>query len=373
MTGDDAPLLKGLRVLELSQLIAAPLCGLQLLDLGAEVVKVEPPGGEPGRHLPPFVHGGESLWFHALNRGKRGVVLERDDAPTVRRLIAWADIVIENLAGAAPVSYADVAGEQPDLVWCTITGHGVARGGRAVDPSLQATMGLAALTGEADGPPLRVPVPVVDLMTAMAATQAVLVARWRVERGAGGELLDVALLDSAATLTGLAGVAALAGEPPTRMGSQSPLAVPSGVFATMDGHVQVVAFSERQWRALCAALDRPDWLQDPRRADAGSRLANREEIHRDLGRVLAAGPTARWVAAITAAGGLAEAVRDVEEAWRDPQLVQRGLLGRLDDRELGRHPLPTLSLSHPRDGLRPLPRGPRLGEHTAAVLAQLER
>ena len=229
----EPSLLSGVRVLELSQLIAAPLCGLQLLDLGAEVVKVEPPEGEQGRRLPPFATGGESLWFHALNRGKRGVVVERGDVATTRRLVAWADVVVENLAGAAALSYADVAAEQPRLVWCAITGRGAASGGRAVDPSLQATMGLAALTGEPDGPPLRVPVPVVDFMTAMAATQAVLAACWRVERGEDGGLLDVALLDAAATLTGLAGVAALAGEPPARMGSQSPLAVPSGVFATL--------------------------------------------------------------------------------------------------------------------------------------------
>src|SRR3954452_4303037 len=124
-------LLSGLRVLELSQLIAAPLCGLQLLDLGADVVKVEPPGGEPGRRLPPFAEGGESLWFHALNRGKRGVVLERGDAATLRRLVSWADIVVENLAGA--VAYEDHA--RPGLVWCAITGRGAGRGGRAVDPS----------------------------------------------------------------------------------------------------------------------------------------------------------------------------------------------------------------------------------------------
>jgi len=367
----EASLLSGVRVLELSQLIAAPLCGLQLLDLGAEVVKVEPPEGEQGRRLPPFAAGGESLWFHALNRGKRGVVVERGDVATLRRLVAWADVVVENLAGAAALSHADVAAEQPKLVWCAITGRGAASGGRAVDPSLQATMGLAALTGEADGPPLRVPVPVVDFMTAMAATQAVLGACWRVERGEDGGLLDVALLDGAATLTGLAGLAALAGEPPPRMGSQSPLAVPSGVFATADGHLQVVAYNERQWRAVCQALEQPAWVEDPRSADAAARLAHREVVHERLAAVLAAHPTAHWVAAIRAAGGLAEPVRDVDEAWRDEEIRARGLLGTLHDAQLGERPLPRLSLALPRDGEPSFPAGPRLGEHTAAVLAEL--
>jgi crotonobetainyl-CoA:carnitine CoA-transferase CaiB-like acyl-CoA transferase len=371
VSDEASPLLAGVRVLELSQLIAAPLCGLQLLDLGAEVVKVEPPGGEEGRRMPPFAAGGESLWFHALNRGKRSVVVERGDVATLRRLVAWADVVVENLAGAAAVSYDDFSAEQPALVWCAISGRGAGRGGRAVDPTLQAGMGLAAMTGEPDGPPLRVPVPVVDFTTAMAATQAVLPALWRVERGGRGALLDVALLDAAATLTGLAGLAALAGEPPPRMGSQSPLAVPSGVFATADGHVQVVAYNERQWRAICTALDQPGWLEDERSADAAARLEHRELVHGRLADVLATGPTAQWVAAIGAAGGLAETVRDVEEAWRDGGLRERGLLGTLDDASLGNPPLPTLSFAHPRHADPAFPPGPRLGEHTAAVLAEL--
>src|SRR2546423_9050217 len=247
MTTEASPLLAGVRVVEFSQLIAAPLCGLQLLDRGVDVVKVGPPGGEGGRRLPPLTADGGSLWSHALNRGKRGVVVERGDAATLRRLFAWADVVVETLAGAAALSYDDVAAEQPALVWCAITGRGAGRGGRAVDPSLQATMGLAALTGEPDGPPLRVPVPVVDFMTAMAATQGVLAACWRVERGEDGGLLDVALLDAAATLTGLAGVAALAGQPPPRIGSQSPLAGPSGVFPTPDRPIQVLSFHQRPW------------------------------------------------------------------------------------------------------------------------------
>src|SRR5204862_6429134 len=117
------PLLAGVRVLELSQLIAAPLCGLQLLDLGAEVVKVEPPGGEEGRRMPPFAAAGESLWFHALNRGKRSVVVERGDTATLRRLVAGADVVVENLAGAAAVSYDDFSADHPALVWCAISGR----------------------------------------------------------------------------------------------------------------------------------------------------------------------------------------------------------------------------------------------------------
>src|SRR4051812_13976634 len=192
----------------------------------------------------------------------------------------------------------------------------------------------------------------------MAATQAVLSALWRVERGGLGALLDVALLDAAATLTGLAGLAALAGEPPRRMGSQSPLAVPSGVFATADGHVQVVAYNERQWGAICTALDQPGWLEDPRSADAGARLEHRALVHERLAEVLASAPTARWVAARGGGGGLAEPVRDGAGAGRDGALRERGLRGRLDAPGLGARPLPTLSLPPPRHVNPAFPAGP---------------
>ena len=158
------------------------------------------------------------------------------------------------------------------------------------------------------------------------------------------------------------------------MGSQSPLAVPSGVFASADGHIQVVAYSERQWRAICAALGHTEWLDDPRSADARARLAHRDLVHERLAAVLATATTAHWVDAIIAAGGLAERVREVDEAWRDPQLRERGLLGHLDDAELGGLPLPTLALSGPRraDPSFRAP-APALGEHTDAVLAELAR
>ena len=221
-------MLEGLRVVEFSRLIAAPFCGLTLADLGADVVKVESPAGDDTRTFPPVAPGGESAYFHALNRGKRGVVVDLDDADglqTARRLVERADVVVENLGAAASrlgFGYEEASGANERLVWCSITGLGAGRGGRALDPTLQASMGLMALTGEPEGPPLRVPVPLIDLMTGMYASQSVLTALWHAERSGKGAFLDCALVDSAATLTSLTALLALCGaEAPRRLGSES--------------------------------------------------------------------------------------------------------------------------------------------------------
>ena len=365
-------LLEGLRVVELSRLIAAPFCGLTLADLGADVVKVESPGGDDTRTFPPRGAGGGSAYFEALNRGKRGVVLDLGDdggRRAARRLVERADVVVENLGAAGErlgFGYEDVAGANERLVWCSVTGLGAGRGGRALDPSLQATMGLMALTGEPDGAPLRVPVPVIDLMTGMYAAQSVLTALWRAERTGRGAFLDCALVDSAATLTSLTALLALRGsEPPGRLGSESHLVVPSAVYAASDGeHVQVAALTERQWQALCDALGHPEWLDDPRCADNDARLANRELVNERIREVVAREPAGHWVEAIAGAGGLCERVRGIEEAWADPLLAERGLLGRTP----GGAALPVVSLA--RAGGAPAP-APALGEHTEAVLREL--
>ncbi|HKP91937.1 MAG TPA: CoA transferase [Thermoleophilaceae bacterium] len=368
-------LLEGLRVVEFSQLIAAPFCGLTLADLGAEVVKVESPAGDDARSFPPLLADGSSAFFQALNRGKRGVVLDLSDPgdrESARRLAERADVVIENLGGATGrlgFGYDEVAASSPKLVWCSVTGLGAGRGGRAVDPSLQASIGLMALTGEPGGPPLRVPVPLIDLMTGMYAVQSVLTALWRAERTGRGAFVDCALVDSAATLTSLTALFALSGAtPPRRLGSESFLVVPSAVYPTADGEfVQLVAVNERHWQALCGVLGHPEWLEDPHSADNEARLANRALVNDRIREVIATDTAQHWIERIGAAGGFCERVREIEEAWADPLLAERGLVGRTAD---GATELPLVSMARAADPAALAP-APALGEHTDAVLAEL--
>src|SRR5437588_7271217 len=178
-------LLEGVRVVEFSQLIAAPFCGLTLLDLGADVIKVEPPAGDPMRSFPPYFDGGQSALFAAMNRGKRSVVIDLADADGRRlagKLIAGSDVVVENLGDSRRllgVSFEEAAAARPALVWCAITGWGYGAPGRAIDPSLQAALGMISITGEEGGGPVRIPVPLVDFMTGMYAVQSVVLAMWR--------------------------------------------------------------------------------------------------------------------------------------------------------------------------------------------------
>jgi crotonobetainyl-CoA:carnitine CoA-transferase CaiB-like acyl-CoA transferase len=330
------------------------------------VVKVEPPRGDESRAFPPYGAGGESAFFHALNRGKRSAVLEPGDA---RRLVEDADVVIENL-GDFEARLGFGPGDMSErLGWCSITGHGTARGGRAMDPSLQASMGLMELTGEPGGPPLRVPVPLIDFMTGLYATNSILAALWQGERTGKGAHLDCALIDAAATFTGTAALFSLSGEfEPGRIGAESYLRVPSAVFEASDGaHVQIVALHERHWEGICNALGRREWLDDPRCAGNAARLENREIVHRRIADVIATAPAGDWVERINGAGGMCERLRTVGEAWRDPLLAERGLVGELADGPF-EFPLPVVSLAKP-ERLTP---GPRLGEHTPEVLAGLE-
>jgi crotonobetainyl-CoA:carnitine CoA-transferase CaiB-like acyl-CoA transferase len=294
------------------------------------------------------------------------VVVDPGDA---RRLIERADVVIENLGDSGGGRLGFRPSDMPErLVWCSITGHGAGRGGRAMDPSLQASMGLMELTGESDGPPLRVPVPLIDFMTGMYAAQSVIAALWEAERTGKGAQLDCALLDSAATLTSTVALFSLSGEfEPHRIGTESYLRVPSAVFAAADGaHVQVIALHEGHWEALCAALDRREWLEDPRCAGNDARLANRDLVHDRLADVIATAPADDWVERINGAGGMCERLRGLGDAWRDPVLAERGLVGELDGGPFD-FPLPVMSLARP-GALAP---GPSLGQHTGEVLAEL--
>jgi crotonobetainyl-CoA:carnitine CoA-transferase CaiB-like acyl-CoA transferase len=360
-------LLDGVRVVEFSRLLAAPLCGLQLAHLGADVIKVESPAGDDTRRFPPYFEDAESGWFALANRGKRSVVLDLADADAVaaaQQLIGSADVVVENLGGALDrFGIAYDRDSDPELVWCSITGLGAGRGGRAVDPSLQARIGLIATTGESGGSPLRVQAPAIDVLTGVYATQAVLCALWQRERGGGGAFLDCAMLDAAATLMGPVAVLALGGHlEPGPIGSESYLVAPSAIFGASDGkHVQLIALTEEHWRAVCTAVGKPEWVEDVRFADNGARLANRSLLHDELAAILATGTAQHWVEAIGAAGAICEHVRDVGDAWCDPLLEERGLL--TDAR------LPAMSLAR-MGTVAKLSRAPRLGEHTAAVLAE---
>lgn len=368
----DPPVLDGLRVIEFSQLIAPSLCGLGLGDLGADVVKVENPHGDYARR---WAHEGQlGGVFETLNRGKRGVVVDLGTPAgraRARALVDSADVVVENLGAASTAlgfGYDDVVADAPGLIWCSITGFGHGSDRRAIDQTLQASMGMNALTGQPDGPPLRVPLPVVDIVTGMYATQSILAALLRRGSTGRGAFLDCAMVDAAATLTCTPAALWLTGyTTPRRNGSESDLFVPSAVYETGDGrHVQIVAIGDGHWRAVCRGVGREEWIEDPRFATAQARLAHRREVNDALAEVLLTGTAERWAAAVRDHGGFCEPLRDIADVWADPSVAERGLVT-----DASGTSLPVASLVPWRDGARVHRAAPRLGEHDEQVFGPM--
>jgi crotonobetainyl-CoA:carnitine CoA-transferase CaiB-like acyl-CoA transferase len=368
------PVLDGLKVVEFSQLIAAPYCGLTLADLGADVIKVEPRIGDYTRTLEPDLAPGRTGYFQMLNRGKRSVALDlraQGARELTTALVDHVDVVIDGLGeavNALGVDYADASVRNPKLIWCSISGFGSDRPARAIDPNIQALMGIMATTGEAGRPPARVQLALIDFMTAMYAAQSVLVKVMDVARGGAGAFLDCAMIDAAATLTSSLAVYALGGETLGRIGSESYWYVPAGNFEASDGEwVQLVAMSERHWRAVCVALGHEEWIEPF--GDNAARLEQRETVHGLVADAVAERPAEVCAAAITAAGGLCYRIREVKQAWEDPLLAERGLVGRVVDPELQAFPIPVASLAG--RGRTELSRAPAVGEHSREVAAEV--
>jgi len=331
--GNPGPL-DGIRVVDCSTVLAGPYCTMLLADLGADVVKVEPPEGDATRGWgPPWV--GDSVsgtrtaaYFLSVNRNKRSLRLDlRDEAgrEVLRRLISRGDVLVENhRAGVFDrLGFSDAALRDlnPDLVHLAIGGYGIngpdpARPG--YDFVIQAAAGLMSITGEAGGPPLKVGVAISDVVSGLFGTVAVLAGLLARPR-AGGQRVDVSLLQSTlAVLVNQAQNAFVSGRSPGRRGNQHPNIVPYQAFATADGTIAVAVGSERQWPRFCAALGLPELADDPRFATNGDRVEHREALIPPIAERLATESSASWLARLEAADVPAGPVLDVLEAFDTP-------------------------------------------------------
>lgn len=372
-------MLAGLRVVDLSRVLAGPYCTQLLADLGADVIKVEnPDGGDETRAWgPPFAESGESAYYLSVNRGKRSVALdlkgERDRAAAAE-LCARADVVVENFrSGTAErlgVGYAALAARNPGLVYCSVTGFGSDRdppGRPGYDFVAQAESGLMAITGEADGEPMKVGVALVDVLTGLNAAAGVLAALTERAATGRGRKLEVSLVDSAlAALVNVASGALVTGEEPARYGNAHPNIVPYQPLRAADGWVAVAAPNDHLYRRLCAAIGRPDLAEDARYATNPDRVRNRDALVPELERTFASRPADAWVAALDAAGVPAGKVRGVREAIDALADAGRSATATAGGVTTVRQPL--LVDGSPQSAGRP---PPKLGEHTDEVLDEL--
>lgn len=375
----NAKPLHGLRVLDLSRILAGPLAAMWMADLGAEVIKVERPGNgdETRRWGPPFV-GGESAYFLCVNRGKLGITLDfATDAGrgVLRSLVQTSDVVVHNFlpetAAKLGLGYESLRELNPRLVYTAVAGFppGPYRDEPGFDALIQALGGLMAITGEEDRP-VKVGVAIVDVLTAWAALSGTLAALLVRTRTGLGQAVEATLVEcSAAALANVSQAHLLTRNEPTRLGTAHPHIVPYQAFPTADGLLMVAVGTDAQYRALCAAVGRPDLASDPRFAANPDRVKNRETLVGLLTEVFQARPRAEWTAALKEAGVPAGPVNTLGELFGDPGLVGR-LRVQVDHPTVGRYTSVgcPMSAAWPPNPLPP----PRLGEHTDEVLRRLE-
>jgi formyl-CoA transferase/CoA:oxalate CoA-transferase len=370
--------LTGVRVLDLSRILAGPLATMWMADLGAEVIKVERPGNgdETRRWGPPFV-AGESAYFLAVNRGKLGIALDlgaQNDGETLRELIKESDILVHNFLPETEaklgLGYPELREVNPRLVYVAVAGFppGPYRDEPGFDALIQALGGLMAITGAGDQP-VKVGVAIVDVLTAWAALSGTLAALLTRTRTGLGQAVEATLVEcSAAALANVSQAHLLTKEEFTRLGTAHPHIVPYQAFPTQDGLLMVAVGTDAQYRALASALGRPELATDPRFATNPDRVRNRELLVGVLTEAFRSRPRAAWTEALKEAGVPAGPVNTLGELFGDPGLVGR-LLVEVDHPTVGRYTSVgcPMSAAWPPSPLPP----PRLGEHTDEVLRRM--
>ncbi|MGE5049897.1 MAG: CaiB/BaiF CoA transferase family protein [Deltaproteobacteria bacterium] len=368
--------LSHLRVLDLSRVLAGPWASQTLADLGAEVIKVERPlAGDDTRAWGPPWLGEESAYFLSANRGKKSITVDLsrpEGQEIVRRLAALSDVLLENYKVGALAKYGlsweALAALNPRLVYCSITGFGQTgpyRDRAGYDFLLQGMGGLMSITGEADGPPMKVGVAITDILTGMYASTGVLAALAQREKTGRGQHLDVALLDvQVAMLANQAESFLVTGSPPGRLGNAHPSIVPYRAFATADGHIILAAGNDGQFARFCEVAGRPDLARDPRYSTNAARVSNRSALEPMLADILASRKSADWISALEAATVPCGPINDLMQVFSDPQVVHRGLRMEAGSVPMVRSPLRL-------EGVEPCAPPPALGAQTDEVLVSL--
>jgi formyl-CoA transferase len=376
--------LSGIRVLDMSRVLAGPYCTMMLGDLGADVVKVESPEGDDTRRWGPPSQGGESAYYLCCNRNKRSIVLDlhtEEGQATARRLASRSQVLVENFRLGTMekwgLGYEQLSADNPGLVYCSISGYG--RTGPmsslpGYDFVMQGAGGVMSFTGEPDGPPEKVGVAIVDLTAGLFALSAILAALRVRDLTGMGQHIDISLFDS--HLAWLANVGSnylISGQVPPRYGNAHPNIVPYQAFPTGDGWLIVAVGTDRQWARLCDVLSRPDLATDPRFATNSARVEHRTTLVPLLEAAFNGRTTAEWLALLEAADVPAGPVNNVAQALDHPQAAARDMVQEVPHPGIGpvRMVASPLKLSHTPPAIRRHP--PMLGEHTEEVLEELRR
>lgn len=385
--------LSGLKVIDMTRVIAGPLGGQIFGDLGADVIKIERRGeGDDCRRVgPPWIRDpsedlpGESTYFQCVNRNKRSLSVDfakEEGAALIRRIVADADILIENYRTGTLARYGlgheELRAINPRLIYCSITGFGQSgpySGRSGYDFLIQGMAGLMSVTGHSDGQPgagpMRVGVPVADILAGMNAVIAVLAALEHRHKTGEGQHIDISLFDSqAAALLNSAGSWLNTGTKLGRTGNDHPSAAPYGVYEVDDGYIIVATFNDREFARLADTLGHPEWITDPRFARNGDRVRNRPALKAAVTEALQGKSRAQWVDILNNATVSAGPINDIEDIENDAHAIARDLFFSMQSEEFGSLKMIAspyrLSASPPNYRLAP----PWIGQHNDELLAE---
>ena len=374
--------LSGIKVLDLSRILTGPLCSMILADMGAEVIKIEEPGtGDQTRTLPPFTHG-ESPYFLAINRNKQSVCIDlktQAGRELLLKLAARSDVLLENFRPGVlerlGLGREALMRSNPRLIVCAISGFGQTgplRDKAAFDLIVQAMSGAMSLTGETDGPPTKMGIPMGDIAAGLWAAIGILAALQKRNATGQGSYIDLSMLEGLMALLGsIAQIYLSTGTTPGRVGSSHHSTVPYGRFEVKDGHMVVAIYAVSFWRKFCAAIGREDLADNPRFAKPGDRHSNRVELEQLVVDVMRTKTAQQWQLIFEAGDVPYAPVHSVGEALEQEVVAQRELLRTVTHRVAGEMRLigsPLHFEGFDDSNYRP---APLLGEHTQLVLAGL--
>jgi CoA:oxalate CoA-transferase len=379
---DQQPL-RGVRVLDLTRVLAGPFCTMNLADLGAEVIKIEVPGrGDDSRSFAPIMPSGDSGYFYSVNRGKRSVTLDlrtEEGAAVFLELAVKSDVVVENFSPGTmdrfKVGYAQLKAANPKIILCSISGFGQTgpmTSAPAYDIVAQALGGTMSITGNAGGEPVRCGVSVGDLSAALYGVIAIMSALRVRDRDGVGNHVDIAMLDcQVAMLEDALARYSVSGKIPGRLGTRHPSITPFQQFRAADDYFVMGAGNEAIWIRFCDAIAMPQLKDDPRFLTNSDRTANHPELEEILVRIFATQPRDHWLRLLTDASVPCAPIANVEEVTRDPHLAARNMILHAEHREFDGLIVPGSPLKSAGNTDIPSTRAPRLGESTDEVLAEV--
>jgi len=381
MSDTSSGALLGLRVIDLSQVMAGPFCTMLLADLGADVIKIEPPQGDSTRTMPGAV-GTDSPSFNAVNRGKRSVVVNlktREGVEAVKTLARSADVFVENyrpgVMESLGLDYARLSALNPRLIYASISGYGQTgpqRNKGGFDLVAQGVSGIMSVTGEPGGAPVKSGIPLTDLGAGLFATVGILAALEHRHKTGRGQQVDTSLLDAGVGLSVWESTQYFSGRGiPERLGSAHRMSAPYQAFRCADGYITIGGANDRTFHRICEVLGHPEWREMPEFLTDGKRILNRADLAARIEAITSAKPRAHWLELFDASNIPCGPINDYSQVFEDPQVIARELVVDVEHPTLGTIRAlgsPIKLSATPPDVRR---RAPLLGEHTEEVLSQI--